>query len=93
MSKPDTNDDSDVGKDGDFINVLVDLFGKIEYKMAFLLFIICFIVLSDIFVDNVVKPFSSSPSGIMDTKSSFIQIAAICAGYIIIDLLNKAEII
>jgi len=93
MSDIENNTDSGADSGGDFINVLFDLFGKIEYKMAFLLFIICFIVLSDIFVENVVKPFTSSASGIMDTKASFIQIAAICAGYIVIDLLNKAEII
>lgn len=90
MSDSDT--DSDKPENRDLIHGILDMLSSIEFKLAFLLLIICIFVLSDVFVKHISK-FDSAELGVVGTKGSLIQAGTIVAGFLAIDLLNKAEII
>lgn len=90
MSDSDT--DSDKPENRDFIHAILDFLQNIEFKIAILLFIICIFVLSDVFVKHISK-FDSAELGVVGTKGSLIQAGTIVGGFLIIDLLTKAEIV
>jgi hypothetical protein len=66
----------------------------INFKIGFLLFLIGIFILSDIFSDKVLSLFSDTTHGeCATTKGTMIQLIFLVIAYILLDLLDKADII
>jgi hypothetical protein len=78
----------------DFMKATGNLLSNINYKMAFILFFICMLIFSDIFIENVLSRFSDSVHGETTTsKGTVIQLLFVVLFYIIFDVLIKYEVI
>ena len=78
----------------DFPGMATDLIKKINIKVAFFLGILSFIVLSDVFIENIIPNKDTYKFGNdVTSMGAMIQIIFIIVGYIIIDLLAQGNII
>jgi hypothetical protein len=78
----------------DFPSLGIDLFKKINFKIAIFLFVISFLVNSDIFIEKILIKFKDAVSGELPTSHGvIIQIMVIIISYIIIDLLVQSDVI
>ena len=78
----------------DFPSMASDLCKGINIKVAFFLSILSFIVLSDVFIDNVIPNKETYKFGNdVTSMGTLIQILCIILGYIIIDLLVQGSLI
>jgi hypothetical protein len=78
----------------DFVQMGMSLLNTINFKIAFFLFLIGMIIFSDMFINGVINKFSNTLHGeCTTTKGTIIQLIFLVLSYIIIDLLNKSEII
>jgi hypothetical protein len=80
----------------DFPSMFVDVFKKVNFKIAFFIFIIGIFIFSDIFIENIIKPWSSDAVDGADTPTSkgvFIQLIFLTLGYIGIDLLVQGGVL
>ena len=69
----------------DFPSIFMDITKKINFKLAFLLYIAGLIIFSDIFIENVLT--SSMVDGICtNTKGTMMQLLLLVISYIILDL-------
>lgn len=69
----------------DFPSIIMDITKKINFKLAFFLYIAGLIIFSDIFIENVLP--SSMVDGICtNTKGTMVQLLLLVISYIIIDL-------
>ena len=75
------------GKKTDFMKMTGNLIGNINYKVAFLLFMIGMIIFSDIFIDGFLSHISDTVSGeCPTTKGTMLQLLFMVIAYIIVDL-------
>ena len=80
MSNLKTKDSCD-----DFPSIFMDITKKINFKLAFFLYIAGIIIFSDIFIENVLS--SSMVDGICaNTKGTMVQLLLLVISYIILDL-------
>lgn len=103
MSKADNNDfelkndidnsESDYDpKKSDFVEIGQGIVTCINVKVAFFLFLLCMIIFSDVFIDNVLLKIPESvESGCTTTKGTIIQIGIVSIGYIFIDFLVQKK--
>lgn len=76
----------------DLMKISGNLLGNINFKVAFLLFMVGMIVFSDLFIDGFLSNVSDSVSGeCTTTKGTMIQLLFLVIGYILIDLIVKYE--
>ena len=81
-------------KRDDFPSIFADLIGKINWKIAFFLYIFATLIFSDLFVDSVLAyADNTSEAGCPTTKGSMIQITFLILAYIFIDILVQAGIL
>jgi hypothetical protein len=80
----------------DFPSMFVDIFKKINFKIAFFLFIVGIFIFSDIFIENIIKPWSPDSvdgSDVPTSKGVFIQLIFLTLGYIGLDLLVQGGVL
>lgn len=76
----------------DFSHMLVDLFKKINVKIAIFIFLIGIFVFSDLFIEIFLNKFNGAVDGHeTTTKGTMIQLMMISVSYIILDLLVQGE--
>ena len=76
------------GKKTDFMKMTGNLISNINYKVAFLLFMIGMIIFSDIFIDGFLSHMSDTVSGeCPTTKGTMLQLLFMVIAYIIVDLI------
>jgi len=78
----------------DFVEMSMSLLRNINFKLVFFIFLIGMIIFSDMFINGVINKFSNSVHGeCTTTKGTIIQLTFLVIGYVIVDLLNKSDII
>lgn len=81
-------------KKTDFMQLTGNLITDINYKVAFLLFVIGMIVFSDVFIDNVISKIDGTVDGeITTSKGTILQLLFLVIGYVIADLVVKYEVL
>jgi hypothetical protein len=93
-----TKHDQKINKEtsDDFPSMFVDIFKKINFKIAFFIFIIGIFIFSDIFIENIIKPWSVDSvdgSDVPTSKGVFIQLIFLTLGYIGLDLLVQGGLL
>ncbi len=79
-------------KKTDFMRMTGNLISNINYKVAFLLFMIGMIVFSDIFIDGFLSHISDTVSGeCPTTKGTMLQLLFMVIAYIILDLVVQYD--
>jgi hypothetical protein len=79
-------------KKTDFMKMTGNLIGSINYKVAFLLFMIGMIIFSDIFIDGFLSHISDTVSGeCPTTKGTMLQLLFMVIAYIILDLVVQYD--
>ncbi len=79
-------------KKSDLMKMTGNMLANINYKVAFLLFIVGVILFSDIFIDGILSNFSGSVDGeCTTTKGAMLQLLFMVLAYIILDLIVKYE--
>ena len=82
------------GKKTDFMAVGGNLISNINYKVAFLLFIVSMVIFSDVFIENVISKFDGAVAGeCTSTKGTMVQLTCVVIAYILLDLVVKYEFI
>lgn len=77
--------------DSDFPSMGVDLLKKMNFKVAFFVFLLGIFIFSDVFIEALPDRYQD---GLMpNTHGTFIQLLSLTVGYLIIDLLAQASII
>lgn len=80
--------------DDHFLGMGYNLLSKINFKVGIFLFFIGMLIFSDIFIDKVLTLFSNTTFGeCTTTKGTVIQLIFLVLGYIIIDVLDKTDIL
>ena len=78
----------------DFSFIIFDVFRRINFKIAFVIFFIGIFIFSDIFIENVLDIFSgTTEAGEVTGKGTTIQLMFLAIGYIFADLLAQGEFI
>ena len=79
-------------KKTDFMKMTGNLISNINYKVAFLLFMIGMIIFSDIFIDGFLSHISDSVAGeCPTTKGTMLQLLFMVLAYIILDLVVQYD--
>jgi hypothetical protein len=79
---------------GDFPSLFADLFMKINWKIAFFLFILFIIINSDIFIDKCLGKIPGAVTNMTPTgKGTVVQAACLVLFYIILDGIISAGLI
>jgi hypothetical protein len=76
----------------DFPSIGMDIFNKINFKIAILLFIVGGIIFSDIFIENML-PKNLVDVGTPNSKGTLIQLLLLSFAYIVIDLLVRGKVL
>lgn len=78
---------------GDFPSLFADLFMKINWKMAFFLFIFFIILTSDIFIDKYLRKIPDSVNNMTSTnKGTVIQAVVLVLFFVIMDAIISSGI-
>lgn len=81
-------------KSTDLIKVSSGILGNINYKVSFMLFVISMIIFSDVFIDNVIRPFGGTVEAeCTTTKGTMLQLMFLTISYILLDLIVKYDIL
>lgn len=81
-------------KKTDLMKMSGNLLSNINYKVAFLLFIVSMILFSDVFIESVLGRFSGTVDGdCTTTKGTMLQLLFMVVAYIILDLIVKYDIL
>jgi hypothetical protein len=79
---------------GDFPSLFADLFMRINWKMAFFLFLIFIILTSDVFIDKALRKIPGSVNNMTSTnKGSVIQGVFLVLFFIIMDAVISSKTI
>ena len=71
----------------DFSSMTIDLFKKINFKVALFIFIIGIFIFSNTFIDLVIRPIPGTVNGYDETsKGTIIQLLFLSMAYIVLDL-------
>lgn len=76
---------------GDFPSMSMDLFKKINFKIAIFLYIIGLFLFSDIFINGMLSSYSEL--GCPNTQGTVIQLTLLTIAYIVVDLLAQGGLI
>ena len=96
MSKDsETIDTSAIGEksNDDFPSIGMELFKKINVKVAVLLFVASIIIFSDYFVANAMPKKFINDGNMPDTKGTLLQLVLLTFSYIILDLLVQGKVL
>jgi hypothetical protein len=78
----------------DLMKLSGGVLSNINYKVAFMLFVISIVIFSDVFIDTVIRPFGNTVEAeCTTTKGTMIQLLFLTISYILIDLIVKYEIL
>jgi hypothetical protein len=81
-------------KKTDFLKVGGNILTNINYKVAFLLFVVSMIIFSDTFIENVIYKFNGTNNGACTTtKGTLLQLTFMVISYIILDLIVKYDLL
>lgn len=81
-------------KKTDLMKMTGNLLSNINYKVAFLLFVVSMILFSDVFIEGVLSGFSGAVDGdCTTTKGTMLQLLFMVIAYIILDLIVKYDIL
>ena len=82
------------GDSDDFPSMLGDLCVNINWKIAFILFIIGIFIFSDVFIELLLVRIKGAVEGdVTTTKGTVIQLAIYSVAYIVIDLLVAGGVV
>ena len=100
MSDSETlTDDTDVltckknTNDSDFPSMGVDLLKKINFKVAFFMFLIGLFIFSDIFIEKCLPASYQDGSNCTNSYGTVAQMTILVLAYVVIDLLNQGGIL
>lgn len=80
------------GTKTDFVKISGNIFGNINFKLAFFVFILGIILFSDVFIDGVLLKMNNAVDGeCATTKGTMIQLLLLSLGLIVLDLLIKLD--
>ena len=77
----------------DFPSMGVELFKKINFKVALFMFLIGLIILSDMFIEKFIPIEYQDGTNNPNTKGTFLQLLVMVILYIIVDLLVQGNIL
>lgn len=81
-------------KQTDFMKVTGNLLMNINYKVAFLLFVVSMLIFSNVFIDGILRGFDGTvEADCPTTKGTIGQLIVMVLVYIILDLIVKYEIL
>ena len=81
-------------KKTDLMKMTGNLLTNINYKVAFLLFVVSMVLFSDVFIDTVLNKFSDSVEGeCTTTKGTMLQLLFMIFAYIVLDLIVHYELL
>lgn len=81
-------------KKTDLMKMTGNLLSSINYKVAFLLFVVSMLIFSYSFIENVLNGFSGTVEGdCTTTKGTMLQLLFMVIVYIILDLVVQYEIL
>jgi hypothetical protein len=78
--------------DGDFPSMGVDLIKRINFKVAFFIFILGLFIFSDIFIEILPTSYQDG-TNCTNSYGTVVQMVILVILYIIIDLLNQSGIL
>lgn len=88
LTKEDKHERDDLGK------MCGDFFGRINFKVALILFMVGMLVFSDLFIDSILSNISGAEeAGNSTTKGTMIQLLILVILYLVADLLVQAGLI
>lgn len=78
----------------DLMKMTGNLLSNINYKVAFLLFVVSVVIFSDVFIDNVLHGIDGAIEGdSTTTKGTMVQLIFMIVSYIFIDLIVQYEVL
>lgn len=77
----------------DFPSMGVELFKKINFKVALFMFLIGLVILSDMFIEKFIPIEYQDGTNNPNTKGTFLQLLVMVISYIIVDLLVQGDIL
>ena len=81
-------------KKTDLMKMTGNLITAVNYKVAFLLFIVSMVIFSDVFIDNIILSFSETTEGeCTTTKGTMLQLMFMVVAYIILDLVVQYDLL
>ncbi len=81
-------------KKTDLMKMSGNLLSAINYKVAFLLFVISMIIFSDVFINTVLSEFKDTIEGeCTTTKGTMLQLMFMIIVYIVLDLVVKYDVL
>lgn len=90
----DFDEDDEPKKSDDFISIIMNTLSNIPYKMAFLLFLVFILIMSDIFHDYVLIQFDGAIiEGRVSSYGHIIQGIGLVLFYVIFDTLIQNRVI
>ncbi len=82
------------GKKTDLMKMTGNLLSNINYKVAFMLFVISMIIFSDVFIEGVLSGISGTVEGdCTTTKGTMLQLLFMVIAYILLDLIVQYEVL
>ena len=88
--KTNTNNKS---TDSDFPSMGVDLLKKINFKVAFFMFLIGLFIFSDIFIEKCLPKSSLDSTNSTNSYGTVVQMTILVLAYIVIDLLSQSGVL
>lgn len=90
----DYGDDEEPKKSDDFISIIMNMLSNIPYKMAFLLFLVFILIMSDLFHDYILIQFDGAiVEGRITSYGHLVQDLGLVIFYIIFDALMQNHLI
>ena len=78
--------------DNDFPSICVELTKKVNFKVAFFMFMLGLFIFSDVFMNNFLSE-SLHEGGVPNSTGTLVQLTIFVLSYIVIDLLVQGEIL
>jgi len=81
-------------KKTDLMKMTGNMLSTINYKVAFLLFVVSMILFSDVFINTVLTEFSDTIEGeCTTTKGTMMQLTFMILAYVVLDLVVQYELL
>ena len=84
---------NDNSRDSDFPSMGVDLLKKINFKVAFFMFLIGLFIFSDIFIEKCLPASYQDGSNCTNSYGTIAQMTILVLVYVVIDLLSQGGIL
>ena len=90
---PDKKNTCDISNDSDFPSMGVDLLKKINFKVAFFMFLIGLFIFSDIFIEKCLPKSCRDVTNSTNSYGTVVQMTILVLAYIVIDLLSQSGVL